>query len=1155
MANFEFLRQYWPVLADIASLAESYLYTDPNSTIMKMGMFAERLVAEIFVFENIPFPDVDDTQAGRIRILKREGLIPGSIDDILFTIRKKRNDATHEYLDSGEDARTILFMGYRLACWFMEVYGDWNFKPDAFVLPDPPVDYAALLARKNAALDDAHRQLISKGAALADKDAALASKDAALADKDAILAATAAQLASREDAIAEKDAALAAQQAALADKTAALADKTAALSAKEKEIELLKDKISSITTAASNTTRQQRQAHSNQAASNLDATEAEVRLIIDEQLRAAGWEVDTNTLRFSKGTRPVKGRNLIIAEWPTTADDGKDGRVDYAVFIGLQLVAFIEAKRPNINIMSVLDAQCKNYGTHVRPEDAKFILGTWNGYGVPFVFAANGRHFFPQWPEKSGVWMKDARVTVNDRRALRGWPSPEGILSWLSTNTGDEELTNTPYDLLRDPDGLALRDYQIRAIEAIEEAIREGKKFILISMATGTGKTRVSLGAIFRLLHADRFKRILFLVDRNFLGEQAEDKFTEVRLVDFLTLEGLFPMKKLGERGFDPETRLKITTVQSMVRLLNDPEASISVTDYDLIIVDEAHRGYYLNKEMSDAETLYRDEAEYLSQYRQVIEYFDAVRIGLTATPALQTTEIFGKPVYNYTYREAVVDGWLIDHDLPHNLLSKLLMEGINYKPGETLLTVDPITGELLNGYEIDDELHFDVEVFNKTVMTRPFTEAMLKEVAKCIDPEGEGKTLIFATSDDHADMIVDILREIYADQGIPSQAFQKITASIGDQKEVRSAIRNYENERWPNVVVTVDLLTTGFDNPRITSLVFLRKIKSRILYEQMLGRATRRCDEIHKDHFDIFDCVKLYEDLSPYTNMKSVRTSESFEELLRGLETVTDPDHIRAQLQKISAKLYRKKRFVTEHALEQFDDLTDGYTLDAFAEAIKALTSDAGKSFVLKNREAFKILDNDHPQRTGKIIDTHPDELISHTRGYGKGQKPEDYLESFGEFVRSNVNEIEALKILVTRPSDLTREDLRSLKLELDRHSFSEQQLNSAWKAVTNQEITADIIAFIRQQALGSALISHTERIKRAFARVRAAHDFTANQRNWLDRIEKTMMEEPVLDEAIFDQGAFKSNGGFRVIDKRFDGKLHEVIRELNEYIYDDVS
>ena len=371
MANFEFLRQYWPTLADIASLAESYLYTDPNSSIMKMGMFAERLVGEIFVFEKIPFPDTDDTQSARVRILKREGLLPATIDNLLYTIRKKRNDATHEYLDSGEDAKTILFMGYRLACWFMEVYGDWEFTPPQFVLPLPPVDYASILARKNEALDEANRQLLQKGAQLASKDAELAS--------------TAAQLASRDDA-------LAAQQATLAQNATRLAAKEAEIAAKEAVIVALQDKITAISTAASATTRQQRQKQAEQTASTLDATEAEVRLIIDEQLRAAGWEVDTNNLRYSKGTRPVKGRNLIIAEWPTTADDGSDGRVDYAMFIGLQMVGMIEAKRPSVNIMSVLDAQCKDYATHLRAEDRRFHRGCCRPASIH-----TGRRFHQGW--------------------------------------------------------------------------------------------------------------------------------------------------------------------------------------------------------------------------------------------------------------------------------------------------------------------------------------------------------------------------------------------------------------------------------------------------------------------------------------------------------------------------------------------------------------------------------------------------------------------------------------------------------------------------------------------------------------------------------------------------------------------------------------
>ena len=444
MSNFEFLRRYWPRLADLASLAENYLYTDPNSTMIKLGMFAEQIVAEIFAVENLKTPETDDSQAARIRILKREGLLPSAVDDILYVIRKKRNDATHQYLDSGKDAATMLEMAYRLACWFMEVYGDWGYIPEPFALPtlEPTVDYAGI--------------------------------------------------------IAEKEAALAAQAA---------------------EIASLKDQVHTITAAVASSTRQQRQEKSEQTASDMEATEAEVRMIIDAQLRAAGWEADTNVLRHSKGTRPTKGRNIAIAEWPTDADDGGDGRVDYALFIGLQLIGMIEAKRPSKNIVAILDVQCREYGTHVREEDRRYCIGEWNGYQVPFVFAANGRKYFPQWPEKSGVWFKDARLTVNDRRALRGWPSPQGLLDWLSEhiNEANADLENTPYDILRDPDGLNLYKHQEKAVIAAEKAIIEGRTAILLTMATGTGKTRVKQAAETTLETIDTMKQSILA--RAFRGE------------------------------------------------------------------------------------------------------------------------------------------------------------------------------------------------------------------------------------------------------------------------------------------------------------------------------------------------------------------------------------------------------------------------------------------------------------------------------------------------------------------------------------------------------------------------------------------------------------------------------------------------------------
>lgn len=637
-SNFEFLRRYWPALAEIGATAEGYLFTDPNSCIFKLGMFGERVVSEIFAVEHLRTPEADDSQAGRIRILKREGLLPSNIDDIFYTLRQQRNKAVHAGLDSLADAKTLLEMTYRLACWFMEVYGDWGYIPDPFIMPEKEVavDYASLLAEKEA------------------------------------------------------------------------------------EIVKLNARVTAVVTAASAAPKQERKQKSEQVAASSDATEAETRLIIDCQLRAAGWEADTQSLRYANGTRPVKGRNLAIAEWPTTAQDGDDGRADYALFIGLQMVGIIEAKRISIDVPGVVDGQCREYAAAIREEDKPLCIGEWGGYYVPFLFAANGRRYVEQWKEKSGVWFRDVRNPANKSRALRGWMSPEGLTTLLSNNpaTANAKLENTPYDLLRDPDGLHLRDYQIRAIEAAEKAIINGQKAVLLSMSTGTGKTRTVLGMIYRFLSTNRFRRILFLVDRNSLGEQAQDVFKEVKLEELLTLDNIYNIRELGQQGFDAETRIKVATVQSMVRhLLNDEEASISVSDYDLIIVDEAHRGYTMDKELSETEMLYRDEADYISKYRMVIEYFDAVKIALTATPALHTTAIFGNPVFNYSYREAVIDGYLVDHDAPHNIVSKLRAEGIRYSAGEQITMIDPVTGELLNSSELKDEIEFDVETFNRQVI------------------------------------------------------------------------------------------------------------------------------------------------------------------------------------------------------------------------------------------------------------------------------------------------------------------------------------------------------------------------------------------------------------------------------------------------------
>ena len=911
-----------------------------------------------------------------------------------------------------------------------------------------------------------------------------------------------------------------------------------------------------------------RKKQAGKAASQRQKSEAETRYMIDEQLRQVGWEANTEDIRYSKGVRPAKGRNMAIAEWPTDSSVGKKGYADYALFIGLQLVAIIEAKAEHKDIPSVLDYQGKDYPRNIRAEDAQYQIGTWGEYKVPFTFATNGRPYLEQYKTKSGIWFLDLRQSDNVPEALHGWISPDGMMERLEKDiqAGNQALRDLSYDLLRDKDGLNLRDYQVRAIQAAEKAIMEGKRTALLAMATGTGKTRTVLGMIYRFLTTNRFRRILFLVDRTALGEQAQDVFREVKLEDLMTLDEIYNIKGLDDKSIDKETRIQIATVQGMVKRIlytEDGDNKPSVTDFDLIIIDEAHRGYVLDKEMDDAEILYRDQRDYQSKYRSVIEYFDAVKIALTATPALHTTEIFGQPVFKYTYREAVIEGYLVDHDAPHRYETKLSRDGIHYKPGQTVSIYDPVTGEITNSEMLEDELDFDVEQFNRQVVTRSFNETVLAEIARSIDPENpkeSGKTLIFAVNDDHADMIVDILKNIFKEYGVDGNAVMKITgkAGSGDPKKIQEAIKRFKNEDYPSVVVTVDLLTTGIDVPEINTLVFMRRIKSRILFEQMLGRATRLCPRIKKTHFEIHDPVGVYDSLEEVNTMKPVvaNPTASFEQLLEGLEVVDDEKQVENQINQIIAKLQRKKRNLDSTTLEHFASMTGGMTPEQFIADIKKRPVADARSRLLAHRDLFALLQAYKPMGGRPVvISDEKDKLLTHTRGYGaKDQHPEDYLDAFSTFVTANMNEIAALKIICTRPRDLTRASLKNLKLALDREGFTTQQLNTAISELTNEEMAADIISLIRRYAIGSSLISHEARIRRAVDKLKKAHKFTKQELSWIARMEKYLMEESVLNVGVFDEDSrFKASGGFTKINKVFANQLENIVLELNEYLYDD--
>ena len=333
MSNFAFLQAYWPDFAKTLDFAEKYAYSDPASSKNKAGLFVELMVREIMRIENIPEPEdvKDNNHYTRTKILKSEGLLPYDVNQWINQVRIKRNDSTHENIGSEQEAISVLGFTYQIAIWFMQTYGDANFKPEPFVNPEPPkkkINLMPLVKNQEKKIEEQKSELENAAVTIAEKEAAIAERDKKLLELEA-------------------------------------------------EIEKARKERETIhnLTPQSTLTKQQRQNTSAIAISKAKLSEAQTRAIIDEQLRKVGWEVDTENLRYSKGTRPQKGKKIAIAEWPMKPTKTADDRADYALFVDEQLIGIIEAKAYEKSVYAIIDNQCHDYAKNVKDEDEKYCMG------------------------------------------------------------------------------------------------------------------------------------------------------------------------------------------------------------------------------------------------------------------------------------------------------------------------------------------------------------------------------------------------------------------------------------------------------------------------------------------------------------------------------------------------------------------------------------------------------------------------------------------------------------------------------------------------------------------------------------------------------------------------------------------------------------
>jgi type I restriction enzyme R subunit len=541
--------------------------------------------------------------------------------------------------------------------------------------------------------------------------------------------------------------------------------------------------------------------------------------LIDGRLKKAGWKVIPCKEDRSPGEYVAEATNrygfCAIEEFPT-----ENGPADYALCLDGKVLGIVEAKKLTLGPQNVL-TQAERYSRGLAGEPLNF-----RGYGVPFLYSTNGEV----------IWYHDIRHELNRSRQIAHFHAPDALAELLRRDleASLQKLRDTPND------HPLIRPYQKDANAETEKAIADRKRQMLLAMATGSGKTFTLVNQIYRLMEAGVAKRILFLVDRRALAAQAVRAFASFEARPGLKLNKIYEVYHQrfhkddleGEEKFAPkvlpQSYLKnpktghafvyVSTIQRMtINLfgrnaifgLGDEEIDedaerldIPIHAFDLIIADECHRGYTTTE---------------LAVWRQTLDHFDAIKIGLTATPAAHTTAYFKNVVYRYEYERAVREGYLVDYDVVA-IKSNVRMQGIFLKEGEAVGIVDPESGAKKLDF-VEAERQFDSAEVEEKITSPDSNRKILEEIKKYAMEHEERyarfpKTLIFAANDlshtSHADQLVDTARDIF---GRGDSFVAKITGSPTVDRPLQR-IREFRNRRNPGIAVTVDMLSTGVDIP-----------------------------------------------------------------------------------------------------------------------------------------------------------------------------------------------------------------------------------------------------------------------------------------------------------------------------------------------------
>lgn len=910
--------------------------------------------------------------------------------------------------------------------------------------------------------------------------------------------------------------------------------------------------------------------------------EQKARDNIDKMLAKAGWQVqDKNSMDFNAGL------GIAVREYTTDV-----GPADYVLFVERQAVGVIEAKREEEGQnITVVEQQSGDY--------AKAKL-KWvnNSEPLPYVYEStgvvtrftNGRDPFPR------------------SREIFTFHRPETLKEWLRKPSSLRARLQDMPPL----NHTGLRDCQITAIENLEQSFKEDRPRALVQMATGSGKTFTAITSAYRLLkHADA-SRILFLVDTKNLGEQAEQEFMKfVPNDDNRKFTELYNARRLAYPFVPKDAQVCISTIQRMYSILKGEDLDEALEElnpaeqltkpkepvpvaynpkvppefFDFIIIDECHRSIY-------------------NLWRQVIEYFDASLIGLTATPDNRTYGFFKKNVVSeYDHEKAVADGVNVGNEI-YVIETERTTKGGTIKAEQSVERREKLTRKKRWEAQDEDEVYtakqLDRDIVNpdqiRTVI-RTFKDKLPE-----IFPQRKEvpKTLIFAKTDSHADDIIQTVREEF---GQSNEFCKKVTYK--NEEDPKSVLAQFRNDYNPRIAVTVDMIATGTDVKPLECLLFMRDVKSRNYFEQMKGRGTRTLDfdslkkvtpsaSSAKTHYVIVDAIGVTKSLKTASQPLITKPSVPFKDLAMGVMMgATDEDTVSS----LAGRLARLNKQLNDKDLKRVKEETGGIDLtDIVKNLMSSIDADtiqqtardiekisqgqepkeetkdqAQKQLVSTAANVFtgpliNLLDNIRRDKEQTIVHDHLDNVIRSEWDGDAEENAKEMVQDFEEYLKENKDEIEALTIFYDTPQrrqSITYDMIKNVleKLRQDKPRLAPVRIWRAYAILDEvqsenpaSEFTALVSLIRRACGIDDKIARHSETVRKNFQDwIMSRHSgggskFNKEQMEWLHMIRDHIINSFHIERNDLESNPFDTYGGMGKMYKLFGDDMDGLINELNE-------